>query len=73
MKNPYFTIKLDAVGSVVWKNINGKNKVYDIAKILESKFGATVEPVYNRIGIFVKALEKYNCITLSEAEHLIST
>ena len=65
LKNPYFKIKLDAVGSVVWKNINGQNKVYDIAKILETNFGTSVQPVYNRIALFVKALEKYKFITLS--------
>jgi hypothetical protein len=72
LKDPNFKIKLDAVGSVVWKNINGQNKVYDIAKILETKFGASVQPVYNRIALFVKALEKHKFIALSDTKSLLS-
>ena len=53
MKHPYVKIALDEFGTYVWKRINGRKTVYEIGEELTSEFGSQVEPVYQRLGLFV--------------------
>lgn len=62
MKNPFFRIKLDEIGSFVWKLCNEKNTVWDIGVKLKEEFGEKIEPVYDRLIIFLKQLERGKCI-----------
>jgi len=63
LKNPYFKIKLDEIGSFIWNLCDGKNTVKDIGNLLRERFGERVEPLYDRIGLFFQNLEKNKFIT----------
>lgn len=65
LKNPYYKIKLDKIGSYVWELCDGRNKVKDIGFKLKQEFGQEVEPVYDRLALFFKELEKGNFIKFS--------
>lgn len=58
LKNPYFKIKLDEIGSFIWSHCDGKNTVKDIGNLMRERFGGRVEPLYDRISLFFQDLEK---------------
>ena len=62
MKNPYFKVKLDSVGSFVWKRFDGKLRVKEIARNLIDEFGDEVEPLYDRLSLFLQNLERNHFI-----------
>jgi len=62
MRRPYFRINLDAYGSFVWKNIDGHTTVYEIGSRLKTVFGESIEPVYERLAIFIQTLAQNKCI-----------
>jgi len=66
LKSPFYRINLDAVGTFVWQNIDGKNNVYKIANNLEKEFGDKVKPVYERIGKFMQMLESNKFIVFKK-------
>ena len=66
MKRPYFKVKLDEIGSHLWENCDGRRLGRDIAKLQQQKFGDKVEPLYDRISIFLKTLERHRFITFKE-------
>lgn len=55
-------ISLDAHGSFVWKQINGKNTIYDIAMLVKEHFGDSAEPLYDRLVKYIKILRNNNFI-----------
>ncbi|MFQ6102902.1 MAG: PqqD family protein [Candidatus Glassbacteria bacterium] len=59
LKNPYYKVSLDEVGSRVWMSCDGKKTVGEIAKRLRDEFGEDVEPVYDRLGSFFKTMEEH--------------
>ena len=63
MKSPNYKITLDEFGTSVWKAINGRNTVGEIGDLLRNEFGEKIEPVYERLGLFIKILEKNKLIT----------
>ena len=63
LKNPNFRINLDAYGSKVWKLIDGRRNIMQIADILKESYGTVVDPVYDRVGKFMMSLEKHKFIT----------
>lgn len=62
LKNPHFKIKLDHVGSFIWKQFDGNLTVKEIAKNLKDEFGDKVEPLYDRLALFLQSLEKNHFI-----------
>lgn len=57
-KKPHISyIRLDRIGSLVWLLIDGKKSIYDIAVIVENRFGNDAQPLYERLISFFKALE----------------
>ncbi len=69
MKNQDLKIHLDEFGSWVWQQIDGHTTVFQIAKNLQEKFGEKVEPVYDRLGMFINHLARRQFITLTNDEH----
>lgn len=62
---PRFTqIHLDEFGSFVWKNIDGKTTVGEIARKLSEEFGDKVEPLHARLASYMKTLEQCAFITI---------
>ena len=49
-------IELDQFGSFVWRQLDGKKSIYEIGKALRAEFGATTEPLYERLVSFVQIL-----------------
>ncbi len=66
MKNKDLKIHLDEFGSWVWQQIDGHTTVLQIAKNLYEKFGEKVEPVYDRLGLFINHLARRQFISLAD-------
>jgi hypothetical protein len=60
-KDPYFTAKFDRVGSIVWKNCDGKKKVGDILKILQKELPKE-KNLDQRLFLFIQQLRNLNYI-----------
>ena len=58
LKSPYYKIRLDSVGSFVWERCDGNLTVKELAEDLKAKFGEEVEPLYDRLNLFLQSLEK---------------
>ncbi|WP_243344301.1 PqqD family protein [Anaerococcus sp. AGMB09787] len=65
-KPKYSNIKLDELGSLVWKNINGTNTIEDIAKIIDEKYGQAADPLYKRLFKYLILLEKNKFIVIKK-------
>ncbi len=63
VKNPNYRLKLDELGSFVWEHCNGRENVQEIGEKLKKKYGDKVEPIYEKLDIFFKQLEKSKSIT----------
>lgn len=66
MKNKYFKIKLDKLGSFVWLNLNGKNKVREIINKSVAEFGDEIHPADERINKFLLELFNNKLISFNE-------
>lgn len=64
LRSPMIRIKLDAVGSFVWSSCDGSMTVLEIAERLKERFGDSVEPLYERIGMFVRRLQRDSLVTI---------
>ncbi len=64
LKDKNFKVKLDDLGTVVWKNADGKNTVKRIGEILAEEFGPEIEPIYERLTNFLVQLHKQKFIRL---------
>lgn len=62
LKYPFYKINLDDVGSFVWEWCDGKKNVEEIAQGLKEEFGEKVEPLYDRLALFLQNLEKNHFI-----------
>lgn len=58
LKHPYYKINFDKIGSQFWKNCDGVRTVEEIAKLMKETLGDEVEPLYERITLFLQSLEK---------------
>jgi len=65
-RSPYIRANLDEIGSKVWLLIDGKKKVGDIAIILKEELKEKVEPVYDRLYLFMNQLYQNGFIFFSE-------
>jgi hypothetical protein len=57
-----YKIKLDEYGSAVWKLCDGKRTVVQIGDELEKRFGKKVEPLYERLAVFIGVLKREGLI-----------
>ena len=62
LKKPHYKINLDHVGSFTWELCDGSLRVKEVAKNLKDKFGEEVEPLYDRLALFLQSLEKTHLI-----------
>lgn len=62
MKQPYYKINLDDIGSFFWLKCDGIRTVKEIAELHKNKFQDRVEPLYDRIAQFLASLEKNHLI-----------
>lgn len=54
----YKKTELDEYGSFIFKNIDGKTSVEGLGQTLKEHFGPSVEPVYDRLAMYLHHLEK---------------
>jgi hypothetical protein len=63
-KKPYVSdVELDELGSKVWTLINGESSVYDIGQGLLNEYGTSCEPVYDRLIMYLRYLNKKGWIS----------
>lgn len=55
-------IALEEFGSFIWQQIDGQRSVMEIAGLVKEKFGAKAEPLYDRLGQYMKTLRKCDYI-----------
>jgi hypothetical protein len=63
-KKPFILIALDRFGSSAWELIDGIRTVGAIAEELTARHGDEVQPVYERLGVFIHQLERRGFIRL---------
>ena len=68
LKRPLYKINLDEIGSYFWGNCDGSRTIKEIAVLQKEKFGEKVEPLYNRIALFIRTLEKNRFIQLKKPD-----
>lgn len=69
VKKPYISdMELDEMGSSVWLMIDDKKSVYDIGQELVRKFGKTCEPVYERLILYLRYLNRRGWIAFERGE-----
>ena len=62
LRNPYYYIYLDDVGTLVWKRCDGKTGLSCIVTHVRQQFGERVEPVEQRLLKFIKQLREAKLI-----------
>ena len=58
LRKPHIRVKLDDIGSFVWKRCNGKTTFREIAKAMKDEFGEQTEPTDDRLMKFLLTLQK---------------
>lgn len=56
LRRPHFRVKLDAVGSCFWVNLDGERSVAQLAELQRLAFGAPSEPAEERAVAFAREL-----------------
>lgn len=63
LNKPVFSyIELDGIGSYIWLSIDGKKTVYEIANMLKDEFKDGVDPLYERLALYLRILSSHNFI-----------
>jgi len=68
LKNRYFRVDLDEIGSFVWLLCDGSRTAGEIADKMSNHFGEDVEPVMERLKLFFGQLEGLNFIRFVNIE-----
>ena len=63
-RSPYVHTRLDDVGSFVWMQCDGETPVELIAERMRDRFGDAVEPVHDRLKVFLQQLSRRTWLTL---------
>ena len=66
MKHPFISIRLDVFGTWVWEKMDGNQTVFEIGESLSAEFGDAVEPVFERLGLFINLLARRRFIQLAK-------
>lgn len=61
-------VTFDDIGSTTWNLINGQNTVYDIGKELLKIYGEACEPVYDRLIMYIRYLNRRNWISFERGK-----
>jgi hypothetical protein len=64
LKHPDIRIKLDRMGSFVWKLCDGNTTVSEIAERMVAEFGDSATAAHERIRTFLLSLEKSDLVNL---------
>jgi hypothetical protein len=61
-------IKLDKLGSTVWKLIDGSRNILEIGELVKNEFGDSCEPLYDRLIMFLRYLNRRGWIYFENVE-----
>jgi len=64
-------IRLDEIGAFIWREIDGNKTVYEIGQSLLKEFGEKCEPLYERLIMYLRHLNKKGWIKFRK-EKMIS-
>ena len=64
LKKPHIRVKLDDVGSFVWKRLDGKKAFAEILSEMKIEFGDRIEPAEDRLTQFFRILHKDKFVEL---------
>ncbi len=73
LKHPDIRIKLDRMGSFVWKLCDGTTTVGEMADRMMSEFGDSASGAHDRIRTFLLSLEKSDLINLYDQRRNVQT
>jgi hypothetical protein len=73
LARPHIRVKLDAFGSYLWNKCDGTATVQEIGEQMAKKFGEPVDPLYDRIGKFVRTLARDKFILLNDEQTTLSS
>ena len=62
--DPYYRIRLDEVGTLVWKACDGRTPMVDIVGRMRERFGDRVEPADQRLVRFLRKMLKGRMIAV---------
>ncbi len=68
LRQPQYEIRLDEIGSFVWRQIDGKRTIREIGELLHREFGEKVEPPVERLGEFIRILDHGEFVTFKSSE-----
>lgn len=64
LKKPHIRVKLDRIGSFVWRSIDGKRTFNDVMERMRGEFGDKIEPAEDRLMKFFSILHKDKFVEL---------
>lgn len=59
-------IAMDVLGSFVWKQLDGKRDMHEVAELVKQEFGKKADPVYERLIKFVEIMRDNKFVLLKE-------
>ena len=66
LRYPNVRVKLDAMGSFVWRLCDGKTTVGEIADRMVGEFGNSAAKAHDRLRTFLLTLEKSDLVNLHD-------
>jgi hypothetical protein len=63
-RDPFVRVKLDKFGTLIWDMCDGSKSIAEIAGALTEKFGDEVQPVEDRLALFIRQMRQYQYISL---------
>jgi len=64
LSKPHFHVRLDAIGSFVWRQCDGDRTVGQIVEAMEQHFGDDVKPALPRLKMFLAEMERGKMVQL---------
>ena len=55
-------VLLDVLGSYVWRQIDGRRSVARLGELVETQFGETAHPLYERLYGYLQVLHSYGFV-----------
>ncbi len=64
LSKPHFHVKLDAIGSFVWRRCDEEQTIGQIVNAMEDHFGEDVAPATDRLMLFLGEMERGKMVEL---------
>ncbi len=67
IRRKHIRVRLDEFGSFIWKCCDGSTSMESIAEKMKQQFGDRVEPVHNRLSMFMQKLVRGELLTFEQS------